>query len=456
MKLTVMANSARSRGFLLPLILMLLQACQGGVPDPASSAGVRQPNFVIILADDLGYGDISPFAGRIATPTLERMAAEGLRVTDFHTSGTVCSPTRAGLMTGRYQQRAGIPGVVLADPNGATHHHGLQDHEVTIAELLRDNGYATAIFGKWHLGYDPKYNPLENGFDTFSGFVAGNVDYFSHVDQAGAEDWWLQDRKHREEGYATRLITDHAVSFIRANKNKPFFLFVSHAAPHYPYQGPADKAEREAGSEFDDVFSADGDVDATYREMVEELDQGVGHILDELANAGIDERTLVLFLSDNGADQRGSNAPFRGSKGSEWEGGHRVPFIARWPESIQAGITSAEFATSLDIMPTLVELAGIEQAPSPRMDGISLVHFLLDAQPLGQREFHWNGKAVRVGNWKLVNTESGPQLFDLEVDPGENNNLAVTNADRLNKMLGLIENWEIDVSRSATIQPHVD
>lgn len=434
---------------LLLILAFLLQACDAG--DISPDAQQVRPNVVLIMADDLGYGDISPFNGRTATPNLERMAAEGLRLTDFHTSGTVCSPTRAGLMTGRYQQRAGIPGVIVADPNGATHEHGLKDHEVTLPELMGQSGYETAIFGKWHLGYIPKYNPLNNGFDTFSGFLAGNVDYFSHVDQSGAEDWWQQKEKIPEEGYATHLITRDAVSFIEENPDKPFFLFVSHAAPHYPYQGPNDGSERVAGGEFD-VHSADGDVAATYSEMVSELDRGVGDILDALVRTGIQQRTLVLFFSDNGANNQGSNAPFRGHKTTVWEGGHRVPFIAWWPDSIQADASSAQFMTTLDIMPTILELAGADSDEFPKFDGRNLASFLLDGDAPAPQTFHWNGKAVREGDWKLVVTDDRPQLFDLAMDPGETLDVAASNAERRDRLLASIAAWEADVLSSMTAQ----
>lgn len=190
-----------------------------------------RPNIVIIMADDLGYGDISPYDGWIKTPHLEQMAAEGTRFTDYHSAGNVCSPTRAALMTGRYQQRAGIPGVVFADPKREQHEHGLQKVEYTIAEAFRDRGYATGMFGKWHLGYYPKYNPVRNGFDLFKGYVSGNIDFISHYDQSGNYDWWHQDQQAVEEGYVTHLIDKHSLEFIRDNKDKPFFLYLPHKAP---------------------------------------------------------------------------------------------------------------------------------------------------------------------------------------------------------------------------------
>ena len=205
---------------------------------------LRPPNMVIILADDLGYGDLGTFGGWIPSPHLDALAKSGLKFTDFHSNGVVCSPTRAALMTGRYPQRAGIPGVIVAALEGKTHNDGIQDAEWTLAEALRDKGYATGLMGKWHLGYQKPFNPTRHGFDQFRGYISGNVDYFSHIDQAGVEDWWHDEKLEAEEGYSTHLITKHAVDFIVENKNRPFFLYVAHEAPHYPFQGPHDKPLR--------------------------------------------------------------------------------------------------------------------------------------------------------------------------------------------------------------------
>ena len=209
------------------------------------------PNIVVIMADDLGYGDISPYDGWIDTPRLDRMAGDGMRFLDFHSSGNVCSPTRAGLMTGRYQQRAGIPGVLFANPARPSHDDGIGAEELTLAEALRARGYATGVFGKWHLGYRARFNPVRHGFDEFRGFVSGNIDYHSHVDTMGRADWWRDDELSTEPGYATHLVTQHALRFIDRHRDRPFFLYLPHHAPHYPFQGPDDPADRAVGGEFD-------------------------------------------------------------------------------------------------------------------------------------------------------------------------------------------------------------
>jgi arylsulfatase A-like enzyme len=225
-----------------PLILALAPAFlpfwQTGIA--CSEEPGRPPNIVLVLADDMGYGDASCYGNEaFRTPCLDALAAKGMRFLDFHSSGPVCSPTRAGLLTGRYQQRAGIPGVIYADPK-QNRHHGLQVEEITFAELLQKAGYATAVCGKWHLGYQKQYNPVHHGFGRFRGYVSGNVDYISHYDRMEIYDWWDGLELVEEEGYSTHLITEHAVRFIEENRRRPFCLYVAHEAPHSPWQGPPD------------------------------------------------------------------------------------------------------------------------------------------------------------------------------------------------------------------------
>ncbi len=421
------------------------------------------PNIVVIMADDLGYGDISPYGGWIDTPRLDRMAEEGMRFLDFHSSGNVCSPTRAGLMTGRYQQRAGIPGVLFANPARPSHDDGIEAGEVTLAEALRARGYATGVFGKWHLGYRARFNPVRHGFDEFRGFVSGNIDYHSHVDTMGRADWWRDGELSAEEGYATHLVTEHALRFIDRNRDRPFFLYLPHHAPHYPFQGPADPADRAVGGDFDPRGSV-ANRRRAYRDMVREMDAGIGEVLDALDAHGIADRTLVWFFSDNGAAQWGSNAPLRGLKATDWEGGHRVPSIAVWPGRIPAGTESAQLASTLDVMPTLLPLVGSGEAPQgagtlelPPFDGVDLSPVLLRQEALARRQLFWgadgtfwNGAAVRDGPWKLLidrhdGTPGPPMLFNLADDLGEQEDLAAVHPDRVERMLAALDEWRTDV-----------
>lgn len=415
------------------------------------------PNFVVIMADDLGYGDISPFDGWIETPHLERMAAEGMRLTHFYASGPVCSPTRAGLLTGRYQQRAGVPEVIYAPPE-RNRHHGLQRQEITFAEVLKGAGYATGIFGKWHQGYERQYNPVYQGFDEFRGYVSGNVDYIAHVDGVGYYDWWDGNQLVNEHGYVTHLITKHAVEFIESHRDRPFVLYVPHEAPHYPFQGPGDPPFRLIGQRTPEVREPE-QVRQAYIEMVQEMDRGIGEILDVLERLELDSRTLVLFFSDNGATDDGSNGALRGYKGGLWEGGIRVPAIAHWPERIPAGTTSDEPAMTIDVMPTLLSVAGVNMPEGLALDGVDLSPVLFGRQPLGDRTLFWayrDRRAVRDGDWKLVDPggdQAGPRLFNLADDAGEQHDLAEQHPRRVSALQEMLQAWEADVNDGATPQP---
>ncbi len=434
---------------MLPGALLLMVIGAQRLP----AAMPEAPNFVVVMADDMGYGDLACYGGSNGkTPHLDRLAKAGLKFTDFHSSGAVCSPTRAGLLTGRYQQRAGIPGVVTAKSH---RHIGLALEEITFAETLKEAGYATAIFGKWHVGYQKKFNPVHQGFDQFRGYVSGNVDYFSHIDQTGVYDWWEGDKLIEEEGYVTHLITKHAVDFIRKNKNRRFCLYLAHEAVHSPYQGPNDKGERKVGV-VKRIPGSRTDVKAAYREMMEELDKSVGAVVAELEKQQLAKKTLVWFFSDNGANPRGSNGDFRGFKGSLWEGGHRVPGIAYWPGTIQPGETNATTIT-LDVFPTLLKLAGVESPAGLKFDGMNLSPLLLDGAPLPARNLFWGTakqRAMRDGEWKMVTTANGGkvELFNLSVDKSETNNLAARYKDRVKQMQQAIEAWNKDVGPSVYVK----
>jgi arylsulfatase A len=422
----------------------------------------ERPNFVIIMADDLGYGDIGCFGNqRILTPHLDEIANGGMRFTDFHSSGAVCSPTRAGLMTGRYQQRAGIPAVIVAATTRPTHPHGIQDREHTFAELLTNAGYQTAIFGKWHLGYYKAYNPVRHGFAQFRGYISGNVDFFSHIDQAGRLDWWRDDDIDDEPGYTTHLSTKHTVEFINTNKDKPFCAYVPYEPPHYPYQGPNDKPVRAIGKNRSKAETGQSkqDVQRAYKEMVEEMDKGVGEIISTLKKHELDRRTLVMFFSDNGATRQGSNGPLRGQKGQVWEGGHRVPCIAWWPGKIKAGSESQDLTITLDVMPTILAAANLTAPEDRPLDGVSLLPVLTEGASLGPRKLFWGhntSRAMRDGDWKLVTQSPGqkqPGLFNLKDDLAEQRDLAQQRPDRLKKMLAALDAWEQDIATDASPQP---
>lgn len=438
--------------------LAIVWLCTGlmgsGLGHARAETQQRAPNFVIIMADDLGYGDIACFGNtKINTPNIDALARNGIRFTDFHSNGAVCSPTRAALLTGRYQQRSGVEGVITAKSH---RDKGMALAETTFAEVLRPAGYTTGMFGKWHLGYPARYNPVHQGFSEFTGFVSGNVDYHSHVDQEMYLDWWQGDRIDNEPGYLTDLVTNYGITFIKKHQAQQFCLYLAHGAPHYPYQGRQDPAIRQAGGQRPGREASD--VERRYKEMIEVMDEGVGRIVSTLKGLGLQENTMVFFLSDNGPTGRvislfNSTGPLRGSKGTVWEGGHRVPAVASWPGHIPVGRVSHETAMGMDLLVTMASLA---RAPLPTdrpVDGVDLSPVLLGKGSLAPRTLFWRagrGKVARRGPWKLLVQGQKAQLFNLDDDIGETRDLGQAHPEVLAELLKTLEAWEADVSQGVT------
>ncbi|MFI3305213.1 MAG: sulfatase [Rikenellaceae bacterium] len=421
----------------------------GATATTTTSVLAAQPNIILIMADDLGSGNIGCYGSDyIDTPNIDRLAAEGIKFTDYHTNGSVSSPTRAALMTGRYQQRCGIDMVISA----ANHRHvGVPQEEYTLAEAFKDQGYTTAIFGKWHLGYAEKFNPIHQGFDHFEGYVAGNVDYHSHLDLVNIHDWKHGTEEVREEGYTTDLITAKAVKFIEEHQSEPFFLYVPHEAPHSPLQGRNSPIQRyEEGATKDTTKVETKSKKELYKEMIEVLDEGVGSIIDRLESLGLAENTIVIFTSDNGATQQGSNAPYRGTKGTFFEGGHRVPFIVWSPGATlapTAPYTYDSTVISMDLLPTLISMVGGElpKSVTQRLDGIDILPHLLKGKALPSRDLYWNNSsgwsAMRSGNWKFVKNKDISYLFDLSTDVAESKNLAGIESKKAVAMSRALVKW---------------
>lgn len=449
----------------------------------ASPAQLQRPNFIIILADDLGYGDLGgAWGGTANTPHLDRLAREGLRFTDFHANGAMCTPTRAALLTGRYPQRMGFERA-FAKPGRDW--RGLAEpgmNEITVATYLQQAGYATGIFGKWHLGKHPTANPLRFGFDEFRGLTDGDGDYFTKLDRFGGADWFHGEQLAFSPGYSTHVTTADAVSFIHRHRDRPFFLYVPYLAVHFPWQTPDDASSelRQLGQDFTSgkpsPHSKLGphqphEIPAIMQRMIVELDRGVGAIVDALHESGLARNTLVFFTSDNGAysyymdpdyvdpaatvmpdpdwPQVGSNGPLRGQKTQLWEGGHRVPAIAWWPGKIAPGGVTHETIMTMDILPTVLDLLGLpfpaRDGPN-RIDGVSLQSLILRGQSLPHRTLFWRAptqRAVREGPWKLVND----QLYNLADDIGESRNLAAAHPVVLTRLREKLATWEKEVSR---------
>jgi arylsulfatase A-like enzyme len=417
-------------------LLVVIAALPVAAATKTKSAASR-PNVIVILADDLGYGDTSVYDGWVETPHLERMAAAGLTFTDFHTNSSVCSPTRAGFLTGRYQQRVGIVDVVARHLDTP----GLDPSELTIPRLMKQGGYRTALFGKWHLGMEQKFNPIHHGFDEFRGYLDGYVDYHVH-----RNSWFNGLKKEDQPGYSTHLITRNAVQFIDQNTTRPFFLLVAHEAVHLPFQTPSDTPETRKPIPKSERWSRER-IRPKYKIMLEEMDKGVGEILDAIERNRMADRTLVFFLSDNGAIGAGSNKPFRGGKFSHYEGGHRVPAIAWWPGKIRADSKTDEMAMGMDLLPTIMELANIRVPSARELDGVSIAGLLLLGSKLPRRQVFFGyepklGTAMRDGDWKMIVKANKSQLYNLKADIAETTNLSEKHPERASTMRMAIESWK--------------
>ena len=415
--------------------------CAVGALFVAIALGARlpaaPPNIVLIVADDLGYGDLGCYGSEVnRTPNIDRLAEAGLRFTDFHSAGPMCTPTRAAMLTGRYQQRFGAR---FDGPLSGAHDRdlGLPEAAYTIAEHLRTAGYATGCFGKWHLGFQRPYLPTDQGFDVFCGLTAGDGDHHTHVNRYGEPDWWVDGELQAEEGYTAELLTKHSIAFIEARQEEPFFLYVPHLAIHFPWQGPHDPPHREVGKNYEDdkwgVIPDPRHVAPHVSAMVEAFDRSVGEIVAALERLQLDERTVVIVTSDNGGyltyGERfaniSSNGPLRGQKGSLYEGGHRVPLIFYWPSHATFGVTPRT-AHSVDLFPTIAALA---EAPIDglSLDGVDLEPLLFGGWPLDERALYWRAdedRAVRRGDWKLKFTDDAWELFDLASDLEESDDVA--------------------------------
>ena len=425
-----------------------------------------KPNIVVIYTDDLGYGDLSCYGSdEIRTPHLDALAGDGVRFTDWYSNSPVCSPSRAALLTGRYPNRAGVPRI-LAGKRGTP---GLPSEEVTLASALKPHGYRTALFGKWHLGVAEEMRPNRHGFDEFFGFLAGCVDYYSHIfywQQARGvnplHDLWHNEREVWHNGrYFTELVTEKAVDCIERGSDDPFFLFASYNAPHYPMHAPRAYLDR-----FPDL-PRDRRIMAA---MISAVDDGVGSIVKALKDAGEYENTLIFFSSDNGPSREtrnwldgnedlyygGTAGIFRGHKGSLYEGGIREPAIMTFPGTIPSNQTIDTPCAMFDVFPTVFEAAGLP-LPDHQIDGQSVLGLVTGKETPPHEQIFWEygpkQLAVREGNWKLVlngredgiEAVDGAHLSDLSRDPSEEVNLADQEAERVDRLTRDVRAWDEEI-----------
>ena len=417
---------------------------------PGNPSG-RKPNVLFIMADDLGYADLSCYGRRdYETPVLDRLAAQGMMFTHAYANSAVCTATRVGLITGRYQYR--LP-VGLHEPLGPGD-VGLPSEHPTVASLMRQAGYTTTLIGKWHLGSLPSYGPLKSGYDEFWGLYGGGVDYFRHG-FAGRSDLWDGETRVEETGYVTDLLAERAIEALDRRKadGKPFFLSLHFTAPHWPWESNDDEGRAEseriatAPSEGGGgILHYDGGSLATYARMMKSLDDNIGRVLERLAAHGLDRDTIVVFTSDNGGERFSDTWPFSGKKTELLEGGLRVPAIVRWPGMVAAGSQSTVPIMSMDWLPTFVAAGGGLQDPAYPSDGVD-IWTALEGGSLPERPLFWRfgnkeQRALRRGRHKYLKINDNEFLFDVVADPLERANLKTRQAERFAELKAEWEQWD--------------
>ena len=426
----------------------------------------RKPNIIFVLADDLGYGDLGCYGRQdIKTPVVDRVAAEGVRFTQYYANGPECSPTRTAFLTGRYQHRVGGLECAIGTGNVGryddairlreTHDLGLPVEETSIARMLKDAGYATAITGKWHLGYEPKFAPHLHGFDHAFYCIGGGMDYFHYLDTVAGYNLFLNGNPIRREGYFTTLATDEAIKFIERHEDGPFFLYVPYTAPHSPFQGPDDY--RPDPLPLDSPLWKQGQAPPdVYVAMIEHMDKCIGRILKVLDDKGLTQDTVVIFSSDNGGTGSARNAPLSKIKGSTFEGGIRVPAVARWPGVIPKGVVSDQVCITMDFSASIVRIAGATVPRGREFDGLDILKLVETGRPLLKRTLFWRGRrgdrtwrAVRDGDLKYIRRTDGRRteeyLFDLKEDVGETRNLLEERPKEVKRLKAMLADWEKEV-----------
>ncbi|MBS1543166.1 MAG: sulfatase-like hydrolase/transferase [Bacteroidetes bacterium] len=412
------------RTFIVVIAAFLSMSCQKD----------RRPNIIYIMVDDMGYGDLSCFGRKdYQTPVLDGFAKEGVRLTNAYAACAICTPTRVGFMTGRFPARnpIGLREPLLMDSTDI--HIGLDPKTPTISSLLKEAGYSTALIGKWHLGFEPPYLPLNHGFDYFFGITAGGADYVSHH-YDGNPTLFENDQPVEEQGYLTDLITNHAIQFLKGEgRTHPFFLSLQYTAPHWPWQKPGDMALP------DSVGMKAGGSAEVYSAMVTSLDQNIGRVLSFLKEEDLEDNTIVVFTSDNGGEKFSNMGIYRGGKFQLWEGGIRVPAMVRWPGKITPGSQSNQVAVTMDWTATLLNAGGVK-LDNLNLDGVDLMPQLMDGASDIARKLYWRVAnrtpyaAFTSGSWKYLKEKDTEYLFNLSEDPTESHDLKDEHPERFQKM----------------------
>jgi len=392
--------------------------------DPKEAEDSR-PNIIYIMVDDMGYADLSSYGQRdYQTPVMDDLVSQGIKFTNAYAAAPVCSPTRVALMTGQYPARNVIG---LKEPLRVNDDSlGLSPQLSTLSSMIKEAGYETALFGKWHLGETPEFLPARHGFDHFWGITFGHADYIDHKPFNDRHILYKNEEPITAEGYLTDLITDNTIDFIKGSHDKPFFISLQYTAPHWPWQLPGD--DPYPFGESVDVFLEGGSPEI-YAGMMRNLDTNIGRILKELKNQNLSESTVIIFTSDNGGVEFSNMSPLQGRKGRLWEGGIKVPACVVWPDKIQPGQVSTLPVVTMDWTVTMLDLAKSKIPEDLEFDGMSLIPVFSDVQFNTERTLYWRTSnyrlhdALRKGNWKYLKTGNDEFLFDLEKDPGEANNM---------------------------------
>lgn len=419
----------------------------------AQNKALKKPNVIVIVSDDAGYIDFGCYGGKqIPTPNIDGIAAKGILFTDAYVSASVCAPSRAGILTGRYQQHFGFehntsnlvaPGFQLTDV-------GMDPAERTIGDEMKGNGYKTIAIGKWHQGEEAKHFPLQRGFDEFYGFIGGHRDFFAYKTTPAKEQALYENSEVIPESkvsYLTDMFTDKAISFIGENKEKPFFMYLSYNAVHTPMNAKKDLMERYA--------SITDPGRRAYAAMMTSLDDNVGRLLEAIKQNKLDEHTLIVFVNDNGGATVNSsdNGPLRGMKGSKWEGGIRVAMLMKWPGKLAEHKRYTLPVSALDILPTAIAAGNGKQKGIKKLDGVNLLPYLQrPQQKVPHQALYWRrgvAAAMRENQWKLIRVKDNVLLFDLTKDLSETSNIAQQHPAVVKAMLAKLVLWEKGLD-----QPH--